>query len=266
MVFSDTTEQNGLVQNFEFWTRLKHGQTGNVLKDITARINAAFDHLMPFLLSYSDNIRWDDVNHTDRPFGTINLTSGQNDYTISQDDNTLDILNLTRVRILVSAGATDYVEIRKMNINDFRALEALLPNPSNSGTPTRFLEQGNSIFLDPNPDYSATNGIQLFFEREQSYFVSTDTTKEPGFPRPHHELLSLYAALDWLMVNRAKDRATIARLEGRILSKEQALFDIISMRNPTKSGFSVLPSGERPGSRVEAHRRATSGRLDGFFN
>lgn len=254
MVFSDTTNKNGMIQRFEWWTRMKDGDvTGVLLQQVTAAINDGFDSIIPFLLSYSDRIRWDDFNHTDRPIGTIDIVSGQPDYTVSEDDNGLDILNLTRVRILNSASATDYTDLRRMFINDIRAADAMSPNPSFSGIPSHFLEVGNSIFLYPNPNYAATAGVKLFFERQQSYFVSTDTTKEIGIPRTFHILPVLYAAEEWILINRSKDTATINRIGAKIVKKEQQLNDMISMRNPTRGRFIV--------SRRTRDRGAESGRL-----
>lgn len=234
MVFSDTTAKNGLVQTFEFWTRMPDGTaTGTLLKQITARINAGFDSIMPFLMSYSDHIRWDDINHTDKPIGKLNLVVNQPDYKITEDDNSLDILNLTSIRILESSSGTEYKTLQRMTVDDERAEDAMSPNPSVRGIPTHYLEVGNVTYLYPAPNYSATNGIKLYFEREQSYFSSTDTTKEPGIPKPFHELLALYAALDWNLVNRIDDTILITRLEARIAIKEKQLSDLISLRNPT---------------------------------
>lgn len=233
MVFSNTTTQGGLVQRFEFWTRNPYGSSGNTLKTITNNINGAFDEIMPLLLMLnSDHIRWDDFNHTDRPWGTLNLVSGQSDYTISEDDNALDILNLTNVRIYENATSTEYVELQRMLIDDPRTLDALSPNPSVTGVPTHFVEQGNSIFLYPNPNYSATNGIQIFFEREQSYFTSSDTTKEPGFPKPFHEILAMIGALNWILVNKPQDVSIINVLRENIARMKKQLKVMIDLRNP----------------------------------
>lgn len=261
MQFSNTTTKDGLIQRFEYWTRQPDGTvTGTLLLQVTASINNAFDMLMPFLLSYSRFIRWDDTNNTDRPIGRFNIVSGQPDYTIAEDDNSLDILNVTRARILNSATATQRQELQQMFINDPRATEAMSPNPTPTGVPTHFLEQGNSLFLYPKPNYAATEGVEIFFERQQSYFVSTDTTKEPGFPRPFHELLALYAAHDWIIINRPDDAATITRIEARIGQKQQDMTDMISKRNPTRTRMTTLPS-------AEFRRRgfnAQSGRINGF--
>jgi len=238
MVYSDTTNKDGIIQTIEFWTRLPDAEisgTDTLLKQITGRVNRAFDKIMPLLLSYSDYIRWDDINHADRPIGTIDLTSGQNDYTITEDDNSLDILNLTRVRVYESSSDTSYTELTRMNVDDERALNAMSPNPDITGTPTHFLEKGNTIFLYPEPNYSATDGIQLFFEREQHYFESTDTTAEAGIPKPFHELLALYPSYDYILVHRPQDTNTLTAIQNRILQIERDLEDMISKRNPTRS-------------------------------
>lgn len=240
--FSDTTNKNGLVQLFEFWTRLPDGTvTGTLLKQVTARINSAFEKIMPILLSYSDNIRWDDTNHTDRPIGTINLVSGQSDYTVTTDANSLDILNLLNVRILPSATDTDYRELERLTMDDERVLSAMSPNSNDTGIPYAFVENGNNLFLYPEPNYSATNGIQLFFAREQSYFASTDTTKEPGIPKPFHELLALYAALDWSIVNRTNDSNLLSLIRQRIEETEKNLKNFIDLRNPARMRMSMKP-------------------------
>ena len=242
MDFSNTTTKAGIIQTIEFWTNLGDaGVSGDatLLKVMTARVNEAFDRLMPLLLSYSDKLRWDDANNTDLPIGTFNIVSGQSDYTIAQDDNSLDILNITDVRILTSASGTDYVTLEKMTIDDERALTAMSPNSADTGTPTAYLERGNTLFLYPQPNYSATSGCKIFFERQQSYFTSTDTTKKPGIPRPFQGLLPLYASYDWLLVNKPANGELITRIEAQIATREQSLKDLISARYPTRQRITV---------------------------
>lgn len=242
MVFSDTTNQQGLVQSVEFWARLPYGSSGNTLKEITARINRAFDFVLPILLSHSDYVRWDDTNQTDQPIGYVGIFSGQPDYKVTSDGNSLSIINLTNVRILQSTTATKYVELTRMYINDGRALDAMSPDSSLTGIPTHFLEVNNTIYLYPKPNYSKANGIELFFERQQSYFASTDTTKVPGIPSPYHELLALIAAQDIVMVNRPDDMATIDRIQVRINEMKSSLDDTISMKTRTQNRMTTAYS------------------------
>lgn len=238
LVFSDTTNKNGLIQEIEFWCGLNDGQISGdatLLKVTTARINAGFDRIMPFLYSYSDYLKWDDQNHTDLPVGTINIVSGQADYTIASDDNSLAILNITNVQILVSPTGTQYFELQEMTTDDYRSRYATSPSTTDTGVPSHFYPKGNTIFLWPKPNYSATSGAKLFFEREASYFASTDTTKEAGIPRPMQALLPLYASYDWLIVNKPDNQVLITRVEDQIRKREQALQRIINARFPRRA-------------------------------
>ncbi len=244
MPFSDTTNKNGMVQRFEKYTGLGDGAVSNnptLLKIVTADFNESFDEVMPYVMSYSDKQRWDDTNHTDHPIATFNIVSGQPDYSILEDDNSLDILNITDVRILASSTATQYTDIERITLDNPYALDVMSPNSIDTGIPTVWLEKGNVIFLGlGKPNYSATNGIKVFFEREQSYFVSTDTTKEPGIPRPFHRLLPMIAARGWLIVNKPTSIA-IADLGAKILEAKKQLSDLIDARNPTRKIFTTAP-------------------------
>lgn len=236
MQFSNTTTKGGIIQLCE---RLcGFSDTGisadsTVLKQFTARINGAFDEILPLVLSNTDKLRWDDTNHSDLPIGTFNLVSGQNDYTITSDDNTLSIINIVGVRILTSSSGTEYVDLERVTLDDERALGMLSPNPSESGIPSAFLERGNTVFFDKKPNYNATNGGKIYFEREPAYFASTDTTKEPGIPKPFHDLLGYLASLEWVIQYKPDNAALLTRLEAKIAEKKRQLSDSIEMRNPT---------------------------------
>ena len=234
-VFNNTTDKNGLIQIFERLTRMPDGTvTGTLLKQVTAQINEAFDDLMPLLLSYNDQIRWDDLNHTDAPIGRVNLVASQNDYKITEDDNSLDILNITHVRVLPSSSATRYVELERITADDPRIADILSPASTPTGIPSAFVELGNTLYLDVLPSYSATSGIEIFFGREQSYFASTDTTKEPGIPKPFHKLLPTIAAHEWALVNRTDDTNLIEGLEQKRSKHETKLKNFIDMKHPTR--------------------------------
>ena len=235
MVFSDTTNKDGMIQVFERLTRMPDGAvTGTLLKQVTAQINEAFEDIMPILLAYHDQIRWDDLNHTDAPIGRVNLVANQNDYKITVDDNSLDILNITHVRVFTSSTDTSYNELERITADDPRVPEILSPDTSITGIPSGFLELGNRLYLDILPSYSATNGIEIFFGREQSYFASTDTTKEGGIPKIFHKLLVIIAAHEWVLVNRTDDTNLIVGLDNKRIEKVRSLKNFIDMRNPIK--------------------------------
>ena len=236
MTLSETTNNSGLVQRVEFWTRRPYGTSGDDLKEIINGLNGAFEKILPYLLAYNDQIRWDDLNHTDAPSGKFNMVANQNDYKVAVDDNSLDILNITHVRTIQATGDTNYQTLERIPSDDPRVPEILKPDTSVTGTPGAYVELGNRIYLDTLPANNVTNGIQIFFAREQQYFTVTgtseDDTTEPGFPKPFHELLALHFALDWNAVNRSDDTWLLKWIQNRIAKMESDFQDFINLRNP----------------------------------
>src|SRR3990167_8024993 len=105
--FNDTTNLNGLIQIFERQTGLGNtavSGNANLLKIVTALFNDSFDEIMPLLLSYSDHMRWDDLNHTDLPIGTLNIVN---------------------VRISTTSSGTEYETLTRMTLDDERALDPM---------------------------------------------------------------------------------------------------------------------------------------------
>lgn len=240
MNFSNTTDKNGIIQTIEFWCGMSDGEISGDstrLKVFTSRINSGFDRILPLLLPRTDGIKWDDLNHTDLPVGTTNLVSGQADYTVDADDNSLDILRIVKVKILTSSAATQYTDVDVIDGSDSDVFDAISPNSAETGVPTKVLIRGNTFHLFPKPNYAATAGIKLFFEREQSYFASTDTTKEPGIPKPFHELLALYPAHDWLLIYKPDNTSLISRIEAQINRREKELSDMNDRRYRTKNNM-----------------------------
>lgn len=239
MQLSNITNQDGLTERTEFWSGIPYGSSGDTLRTIITNINIAFDKILPMLLQNSDFVRWDDPNHTDAPIATTNIVANQNDYKFTEDDNSLDVLNVTGVRIFPNATETVIRnKLRRITLDDRRVEEILDPRTDVTGVPSGFLEVGNRIYLDILPDYASTNGLQIFFGREQGRFTVTGTsasvTTEPGIPMPFHELLALYAAEMYISVNRPDDRMTLAELRSAIKEMRQNLKNFIDARNPTK--------------------------------
>jgi len=237
MQYSDTSNKNGLLQECEFWTNLGDGSiTGNAtLKaQFTSRLNRAYDAIMPLLFAFGDKMRWDDSNHLDHPIATFDITSGVGDYELLTDDNGLSILNITDLMILPGATTTEYVQLDRITLDDPRALRAMSKNPSDTGIPSAFVEKGNVVFFDVTPDFNATAGGKLFFERNADYFTTGDTTQTPGIPAPFHQLLALHASLDWLLVFKSEATTLIAAVQGKITKKEAELKTAIDLRNPVR--------------------------------
>lgn len=239
MTFNDTTTYDGLVQHYEKWTRQARATVSgstDLLKDFASQVNSyAFPKLIPMLLAFNDQIRWDDTNNTDAPVGYINLVSGQNDYKITQDANSYDILNITKVRVHNSATDTVYHDLTRVTSDDPSVPEIIDPSQNVTSVPTAFVELGNTLYLNVKPSYNSTSGLEIFFGRQQQYFAYTDTTKKPGIPLPFHILLALYPALQWTMINRTDDSNLLTLLRGEIAERMKECETFIALRNPTRA-------------------------------
>lgn len=237
MQFSDTSTKQGLIQECEFWTNLGDavisGDT-TLLKQFTNRINRAFDKVLPIIISKDDTLLWDDPNYTDHPIARTDLVSGQQDYTALTDEDGNSILNVVKAFVLQSATATEYVALNRVPVGMGGENRILNPATTFTGIPSEYVERGSTLFLGPIPNYNATNGLKIMFERVQSYFASTDTTKKPGIPAPFHQLLALHASKDWLTVNKPDNRVLIAELKEEIAKAEKHLASQAAARNPKR--------------------------------
>lgn len=228
MQFSDTSTKLGLIQDCEM--RLfgdnGYGQiSGNSdrLYQFTARLNRAQDRFNYLAMTADGRWQFDDNNNTDYPIATTNLVSGQRDYTFA-----LEHLDISKVLILNAGSNGQFVELRPFDQNDPGANSYLVNYSTNTGIPRRYDKLANSIFLDPTPNYSATGGLKIYFQRGPNYFVYTDTTKVPGFASIFHDYLSLHASMSYA-VDRGLDKAK--NLFELVKEKEEAIIDFYGKRN-----------------------------------
>jgi hypothetical protein len=198
-VFSNTTTNDGLVQMYELETGRTLGDvSGNTteLQKFTSATKSTWDRYLELAFRSSGKWQFDDSNHTKYPFIKANIVSGQSDYTFDTDEQGNLILDLYRVAILQSATDTEYKYIPPMDQQSGDKYSDLVTETSATGIPDRYDKTANAIFLEPTPNYSATNGLKLMINREASYFESTDTTKMPGCPGIHHDYFFLRPAMD----------------------------------------------------------------------
>jgi hypothetical protein len=222
MVFSDSVNNLGIVQDVDFW--VGSDSTTYAIAQKTRNINAALDRVASLIMQSDGKWEWDDTNQTDLPIGTTTLTSGQQDYSI---DTTY--LKIRAVAIKDSVGTLHYLD-RLDEKSPTAGLQELMDSTKTSGTPTCYALLGNSIILDKKPNYTATGGLKVYFQRNVSYFASTDTTKVPGFAPMFHRILSLSAALDYAIKHDLSEKI-ITRLQNRIDKIEAALMEYYSSRD-----------------------------------
>lgn len=201
--FNSETNQLDLYTDCRFLCGLETGDGGGTpdttsypVKAFTRNANFAMDKVISYIFKADGSWEFDDTNNTDTPIGVANLVSGQQSYSIPITD-----LKINRVRISDSQG--NWIALTQVNRQDLSDYDLNAP----AGDPKKYDLIGNSIYLYPAPSYSYTGGLEMEIQRGASYFAYTDTTKTPGFASDFHRLISMYAALDFCLINGLSDRA-----------------------------------------------------------
>lgn len=196
MQFSDTSTLTGIIQSVEDLTNLGDAAiSGNatLLKKFTRHVNTANRKIWSWIFETYGGWQYDDSNQTDLPQAATNLVAGTNKYPLPSEA-------LTVQRVEVKDVNGNYVKLEPMAIeNEGDGLENLA---TQTGTPNSYRLIGTTVEVFPNPSYNSTNGFKVYFDRDVVAFVSTDTTKEPGFASPYHNALAVGTALEWMRVKQ----------------------------------------------------------------
>lgn len=185
--------------------------------DFTDDINIALDDAFSIIFKSAGTWQFDDISHTDYPIIKTDLVSGQRDYTFTEDEQGNLILDIYKVMIKTPDGKM--VDIKPVDRNKSgRALESF--ETLTQGTPTEYDKLSNGIFLDPIPSYGSVGGLQIFINREGSYFSTSDTVKKPGFAGLFHEYLALVPAYKYA---RDKQMKNVSLLERDVQAMEEKI-------------------------------------------
>ena len=231
MKFSDTSSKTGLIQDCETLLGMEDGAiSGNatLLKVFTRMINVWYRRVNSWIWNVTGTWEYDDSNWTDLPIATTDLIttpgSEQQKYVIPSTAQKVD-----RVEVKDSDG--DYQLLTPIDKSQIKT-SAMSEFQETAGMPIRYDLLGRVLVLYPKPkDDSVTKsaGLKLYFSRDIDEFVSTDTTKEPGFVRSFHRILSLGAAYDYAIGYEMNTKANF--LKGQINELVEELQDFYSGRH-----------------------------------
>lgn len=231
MVFNDTLTKLGLLQDCEMALFGDNGygqitSNPNRLLQFTARINRRQDRFVQLAISADGRWQYADTNNTNYAEATITMTSGQRDYPLD-----LSMIEIESVSILTPGSTTMYSLIYPMDVEDRNALSLayIENNTNNSGTPIAYDKTENSIVFNCTPNYTVAAGIKVRFKTIANYFISTDTTKVPGFASMFHDYLSRGASLDYAVDRNMTTQITT--LSPIVQTKEDAILDFFSKRS-----------------------------------
>lgn len=198
MVFSDTTNKNGIVQFSESLCRLGDGGiTGDsvLFKQFTSYLNQAYKKVAIAILRVDRDWKWDDSNYTDFPIATINLVNNQRDYTLPASTSGGDTSTLWQVNLVeIMDNNGTYRTLRPMEYGEEETDESCMPTSySFNGGSIRFKE------LPSSSDVTLTSGLRITFKRSIIEFTTASTSVQPGFLDVYHDLLAYDASSAYLM-------------------------------------------------------------------
>lgn len=206
--FSNTTTRRGIIQSCERNTLLGTGGISgdtNLLKDFTARVNAAGSYAWSIIFN-SFGWKYDDGNYTDLPQSSQTLTSGQEKYALPSDALTVD-------RVEVKDAAGNYIQLT--SLVEPQLVPSVDEYLKNANTPYGYRLLGETIEIFPASNYTLASGLKVYFGRSSVEFDYDDTTETPGFASDFHEIIPTHASLDWLYINKPNSN-TIAHLEKKL--------------------------------------------------
>ena len=229
LVFNDTTTLRGLVQLYEREIGANLGDVTSstqLLKQFAADANLAMDDYLTMAIQSSGTWKIDDSNHTDYPEIYTNIVANQREYTFVTDENGNAILDIYKVYVKDSASGA-YRLLETYDSDSETEASTFSNGMSTTGLPSAYDKHANSIRFDVLPTGNVTDGLKVSINREGSYFISTDTTKKPGFPGVHHKYFYLKPALDYA---RRNTLSSYPRIEGEVMKLERDIKEYFDRR------------------------------------
>lgn len=198
MKFNPSDKSNSLIADIDF---LLFGD-GSIfndeysLTDRTRNINTAYDEAIAELYKADPNYKWDDTTNSDFPLATLDMSADQDHYSLLDS-----ALVIHRVRIKDDGG--NYVTLTpklRSELSD--------DDLASTGVPDSYYKMGGAVFPIPVPNYGATDGVEIEFQRGGNHFTTTDIDATPGFNSQFHRFLSIGAALDYAVANGMNKKIT----------------------------------------------------------
>jgi hypothetical protein len=226
MVYSNTTDKNGILQIVEFKTDLGDAYiTGDAtrLKQFTSLVNNENHKVWHTIFMSNGNWSYDDGNYTNLPQATTDLVSGTSKYAIPSTALTVKGINC------LDAAGNWYALSPITDKLIGNKVDEFLDEPSQPMY-YRLINGTAEVYTASN--YNATAGIKVLFDRDSVDFASSGTgweAKTPGFASPYHEILVLGTSIEWLKIKQPQS-PTLPQLQADYLKMEKAIKDFYGKR------------------------------------
>lgn len=182
MVYNSNSDNQDLVSLLNDLT----GMDNNVysLQAKTRDMNTANRTIWSWIHEAYGGWLYDDSNNTvDFPTATAAVISGQKDYSLPSES-----LTVRGVEIKTTGGVWQKLKpITEEQIRDVYSEKQFM---STASQPMYYTPYSNSVRIYPATNYSQASSIRVSYDRGPVNFVSTDTTKTPGFASLFHDAVA----------------------------------------------------------------------------
>lgn len=229
LYFNDTSTRQGIIQAIE--RRVFPGDTARIsgstdlLADFTAEVNLAKARYQALVLKIAGTEAPDDFTHTKYPIIYADLTAGQQDYPILNDQEGSQIIDIYKLIIRDSNGngrEIYNIDVRQLDPSgNVPWIDNFYNGNTSSAVPQWYSRTANGIFFQYAPNYTTNGGvtgnygIEAYISREPLYYMSTDTMKLSGFPGVFDDYLAIIPSWKYAMANNLsnKNDLTAEKLE-----------------------------------------------------
>jgi hypothetical protein len=231
MVFSDTTNKNGIIQHIEQITNLGDAYisgTNTRLYYWVNLVNQWLHYCTQRIQTVSPNWNYDDANHLD---GSSNPTLPIEAFACVDDQQNYGLTSTGEMDSLVVLK----VEIRDATTEEYKTIDFTpadkLPDDiwaQDSGEPTSYYLSGGSIIFNCPIDTALIDYFQVTYDRNAHVFTYNDTTAQPGFDQKFHMILAYGPAYEWALQT---GNQTISEMCRRMLFGTDNIVDIGLIRS-----------------------------------
>ncbi len=211
-----------IIKDCLWWTGVSDTSSSSSFPEdeLVVAINDTYRAVDDAIWEATSDWEFDDSNYDTLPIAVTDLVADQDNYQLPS--NARKIMNAA---VMDSNGT--YRQLQIFDQSQLRGEDYEEYYNQVSGLPVKADLIADAIVLRPAPSADAvtlSNGLKLMVSRDIEEFETTDTTKEPGFSKHYHRLLSLMPAYQYLIAHDANpDKLNrISSMIDKIKSRLQA--------------------------------------------